>query len=103
MIAGSVTVNASTGAVTKSGAAEAVYDALVAESRTQRGGMKFTIAQKEGLACHANAVAAIIPYITANGKARITTSDAGLQRAPDPNDANADTQAPSANVDLALV
>lgn len=50
------------------------------------------------VARRANAYAsAIVPHITGNARTRIKTTDQFLQRTPDPNNANTDTQGPSAD------
>lgn len=79
------------GAVSKSGAAAAVFDSLVASTEAANPGIApLKYATKLGIADIANAVAAAVQHIKDNAQARITTSDSGLQRDPssgDPTDA----------------
>ena len=84
MIAGSVTVD-DDGNVVKSGAAEAVYDVLVADAALDFApdplpsgpdGAKIL----KGLARMANTIAALIPYIQANAQLKVFATDSGLQK-----------------------
>lgn len=62
------------------------------------------LAMLHGAADFANLLAPpIVDHIKANAEVTVTvsTSDGGLQRTPDPNDPNTNTQAPSANKVLA--
>lgn len=106
MIAGTVTV-ADDGTVTKSGAAEAYYDALVLALADLHG---FTapagtagVPYKRGLAASARATAALITYVLVNGHAKVATTDAALQRTPNPNTPDTDTQGPAADKFLVLI
>jgi hypothetical protein len=103
MTQGTCTV-AEDGTVTKSGAAGAVYDALLADflarkfpstgpdGKPTKSGMSIPagaagVQIKEGLAAQARAIAAIIPYITANAEVAVTIvhtspDGAGLQYVP---------------------
>jgi hypothetical protein len=54
----------------------------------------------QGWADQANMIAQLIPYITANGHAHVTSQSLGLT--PNPNDPNTAIQAPSSPVDIPL-
>lgn len=104
MTVGSVSINASTAAETKSGAAEAVYDALKATTPTASDAteVKLRAASRQALADIANASAALITYIIANAEAVIETGDSGLQRTPNPNNADTATQGPATEKSLSI-
>lgn len=107
MLAGSVEV-ATDGTVTKSGAAGEAYDSIVASLAA--GVPPFTLpnstagtAIKRQIAAQANAIATAVAHVLANGHAKIATTDAALQRTPNPNDPDAATQGPAADKFLVLV
>lgn len=81
MTQGNVTIDAD-GNPSGAGAAREVFDAL--DATMDYGTLTGTDLQtaKQRTADLANAVSAIIPHIVTNGKAKITTSDTGLQRIP---------------------
>lgn len=109
MSAGTVTVS-DDGSVTKSGMAEAIYDALLV--REQQNAVQFGVEipsgsdgakAKKAIGQMATAIAgALVNYMQANAKAVITTSTAGLQRTPNPNNANTATVAPATQQELAI-
>jgi hypothetical protein len=95
---GSVSV-ATDGTVTKSGAAEAVYDKLVADySGTIPSGAD-GVPHKQSFADIANGCAALVGYMTTNVEVVIGTSDSGLQRDPSSTDP---TLAPAAEKTLTI-
>lgn len=112
MTAGTVTV-ANDGAVTKTGMAEALYDAIFAAevAKANTNGVTFptgadSAAPKRAIASLVNALSsALVSYITTNAQAVIPTSagGAGLQRTPDPNDPSTATLAPATQKTLAIV
>ena len=81
MTEGSVSIDA-TGAATGTGAAKEVFDAL--DATIDYGTLTGTDLQgaKQRTADLCNAIAKIIPHITTNGEAIVSTSDTGLQRIP---------------------
>lgn len=105
--AGTVSVNNS-GVASGSGLAKAMYDGWknvlndhyddMGEDlpNSQIPYLKFRAKEFTGIA------AAIVNHIKNNAEVTvtITPSDAGLQRTPDPNDPNVDTQGPSDDVEL---
>ncbi|MEA3225140.1 MAG: hypothetical protein U9Q07_04255 [Planctomycetota bacterium] len=102
MTQGTVTIDA-TGSPSGSGAAREVFDAL--DVTMDYGTLTGTDLQtaKQRTADLANAVSAIIPHIVANGKAKVTGSDAGLQRIPAlPLVENDDCKAPSGTQYLSI-
>jgi hypothetical protein len=112
MTAGTVSV-ADDGDVTKSGMAEALYDALLASEQAKAivNGVDFPTGEDavpalRAVAGLANAQAtALVAYMQANAKAIIPTSagGAGLQRTPDPNDPSTATLAPAAEKELGIL
>jgi hypothetical protein len=104
MIQGTCTV-AADGTVTKTGGAQAVYDALVAnlpDGITIPAGAE-GVPIKKSLAKQALAVAALIPYITGAGAAKIAAAQGGLQLTPNPNNPDTATAGPGVDKFLALV
>lgn len=108
MLAGSVSVT-DAGVVTKSGMAEAIYDqmigiyALVTPPAVVPTGAQ-GVSMKRAQARFANAMAtAIVGYITSNAKARIAAGQGGLQKTPNPNNADTATVGPVAAQDIAIV
>lgn len=111
MTAGTVVV-ADDGGVTKSGMAEALYDAMLAAEQAKAivNGVDFptgedAVPSLRAIASLANALSsALVTYITANAQAVIPTTagGAGLQRTPDPNDPNTATLAPATQKTLAI-
>ncbi|MGK3981302.1 hypothetical protein WMF38_57425 [Sorangium sp. So ce118] len=107
---GSIAV-ASSGEVTKSGECEAVYDLLYAdaEAAAADAGASLpsgpaSVAFKKSLARMSTTIATYVyTALTVRAKAKITTADSGLQRTPNPNVANAATQAPNADKLLSIV
>lgn len=103
MTAGTVTV-ADSGSETKSGMAEAIYDALltIPQDPNLGGGAPISdVKGKRAQAALANAIAAaLVPYITANAQAKITTSNPALQRDPS---SSTNTLAPSSDKFIAIV
>lgn len=103
---GSAVVNADA-SVTKSGVVERAYDALGVlfdPSEQTFGGQVATLKQLRGNRATLATWVATFVYneltTYAEPSITITTSDSGLQRTPDPNDPNTDTQAPSADKTL---
>lgn len=95
------------GVVTKSGAAGEAYDSLVASLLAD---IAFTIPSgadgapiKRGLAMQARAIATAAAHVLANGQAKVATTDTGLQRTPDPNNAATATTGPASDKFLGLV
>ncbi|NUP13743.1 MAG: hypothetical protein HOW73_47510 [Polyangiaceae bacterium] len=113
MIAGSVTINPDTGAETKSDFAGRIYDALklsALATLTAVGGAeptdpKVKAAIRRGWADLANAMASSITFeIQNHTKARVGPLVAGLQKTPNPNNADTATAAHGGvNIDLPLV
>ena len=96
MTQGNVAIDA-TGAPSGSGAAREVFDAL--DATVDYGPLTGTELQtaRQRTANLANAISVIIPHITTNGKAKISGTDAGLQRIPAaPPLENDDCKAPAA-------
>lgn len=98
MIVGSVSV-ASDGTETKSGMAEAIYDALKVSTAAQIAPIPLQTGPEgaavlQGLAATATGIAALVTYIQDNAQLRVFGSDAGLQKTPNPNDPNTPTLAP---------
>ncbi len=120
MSQGDVSV-ADNGAVTKSGAAGAVYDALAArfaarvipslgpdgKPKSQTGAELLAspagVAIKRGMADQAVGIAALIPYITANGQTKIAAATGALQLLPTPVVAGAPTVGPGLDKFLPIV
>jgi hypothetical protein len=109
LTAGTVTVDSS-GVAVGSGAALSLYNLLNARATAQIASATYAqpaasvVAAKQGMANLANDLASwLVTEITTNAKAQITTSDTGLQRTPNPNNADTATQAPSATKLLAIV
>jgi len=112
MTAGTVTVS-DAGVVTKSGMAQAIFDARVTSVATAyaAAGVPFPptdpvqlVKVYKGLASDSTALAsAIVGYITANAKAQILTGDSGLQRTPNPNSAATATDGPAATKYISIV
>lgn len=108
MIAGSVSVS-NAGVVTKSGMAAAIYDQLIAIYSQVTPPIVVPngaagVPMKRGQALMANALAAaLVPYITTNAKARIAAGQGGLQKTPNPNNADAATVGPVAAQDIAII
>ena len=112
MTAGTVTVS-DAGVVTKSGMAQAIFDALVTQTISDyaAAGAPFPptdpvalVKVYRGLAKAANPLAsAIVSYITANAKGQILTGDSGLQRTPNPNNAATATDGPAATKYISIV
>jgi hypothetical protein len=109
MTVGSVSI-ADDGTETKSGFAGAYYDNLKALWTTKM--LTFgpiptdpviVVPALRSMAEAATSQAFIITYILANAKAEITTGDGGLQRTPNPNNADTATQAPLASKYLSIV
>lgn len=102
MTQGTVTIDA-TGNPSGIGAARAVFDAL--DATMDYGTLAATDLQtaKQRTADLANAVSEIIPHIATNAKAKVTTSDAGLQRIPPaPPLENDDCKAPGSTKYLSI-
>jgi len=102
MTEGSVTVDA-TGTASGSGAAKEVFDAL--DATIDYGTLTGTDLQgaRQRTADLANAIAKIIPHITTNGQAVVSTSSTGLQRIPaTPLNEDDDCKAPGAEKYLAI-
>lgn len=110
MTAGSVSIS-DAGVETKSGMAQAIYDArwaqyVIAEAAalgasvyTTLPTLAQTVSAKRAIASDSNALAAaIVTYITANAKAQISTSLGALQRA-----GGVDTTAPTATREIPIV
>lgn len=112
MTAGSVSVSQA-GVVTKSGMAEAIFDARIASAALDyaAAGVPFPptdpvqlVKVYKGLAKDSTAIAVgVVGYIVANAKAQILTSDSGLQRTPNPNTVDTATHGPSATKLLSIV
>ena len=104
MTAGSVSI-ADDGTPTKSGAAEAYYDAMLTQATADflTFGQAFPsgpegVTIKRALAKQANLMGSVlVTYLTANAQAKIRTTDANLQRTPNPNNPDTNTQGPSAD------
>lgn len=108
MTAGTVSIGAG-GSETKSGLAGEIYDAIVAQTIAISGPEAISGTpdelkrRREGLAAIANGVAsAIVTHITTNARAVVNTSDSGLQRTPNPNNADTNTAGPSAKKTLTI-
>lgn len=110
MTAGSVSI-AADGTETKSGAASDLYDLLKAQTTTDllEFGQAFptgsdSVTIKKALAKQSNLMATwMVTYLTTNAQAKITTAQSGLQRTPNPNNPDTNTQAPSADKFLVIV
>lgn len=110
MTAGAVVVGAN-GNVTKSGMAEALYDARLSASLaliTEYGGVapsgESLQRMKKGIAAAATADAgAMVAYLVANAKATILATDQALQRTPNPNNPATDTVGPAATRYIGIV
>ena len=89
---------ADNGAVTGTGLAKVMADALMASASPVGTG------RNAGLATWTNALAAaIVDHLVNNAQVTVTVtpSDAGLQRTPNPNDPNTPTTGPVSDVALA--
>lgn len=110
MTAGTVTIAANGTESANSGLSGAIYDKLkaTAQGKYLLAGESFPSGSKavpilSGLADLANDLGeAIVDYVTTNAEAVITTGDAGLQRTPNPNNANTATVAPSTEKTLGI-
>lgn len=102
--AGTVTIDGN-GNASGGGLSRAIYDQLVSTNiDPYSSGLDAStiVAAKQGLASYTNSLAAgVVPYFKDNGDVRIKSSDSGLQRTPNPNNPDTDTQGPSADVVLA--
>jgi hypothetical protein len=102
---GSVTVDPEDASATGTGLAFAIYDAMNGQF-TEIEGLPLVkkLSSREGMANFATALAAgLVPYLTANSEIEVTvhTTDAGLQRTPNPNNPDTDTQGPATDKTLA--
>jgi len=108
LVAGSVSVSAA-GVVSGSGAALRLYNKRVARAATVfPGGVLPTGAAgaklKQGIALFANADAEwMVEEMTGFGEAKITAGTGALQRTPNPNNADTDTQGPTVDKLLPIV
>jgi len=108
MIAGSVTVS-DAGVVTKSGMAEAIYDQMIGLYAIQVPPITVPngaagVPMKRSQANFANAMAtALTGYIQGNAVARVAAGQGGLQKTPNPNNANTATVGPVTAQDIAIV
>lgn len=103
MTAGTVTIDGS-GNPSGAGMARAIFDSWIATF--DFGGLSGATLQsaKQRIADLCNALAVgVVDHIVANAEVTVTvdSSDAGLQRTPNPNNPDTDTQGPSAPVVLA--
>lgn len=101
MTKGSVSVDGS-GNVSGTGFAKELYDDFAPKISGIPGGAAGASA-KQRIADLCNSIAKVIDHITAHAEVTVTvaTGDAGLQRTPNPNNANTDTVGPSGNKTLA--
>lgn len=108
MIAGTVSIS-DAGVVTKSGMAGAIYDQMIAIYAAVTPPIAVPngaagVPMKRAQAMFANAMAAaLVPYITTNAKAQIAIGQGGLQKTPNPNNADTATVGPVATQDIAIV
>lgn len=101
MTAGSVTV-ADNGSASGTGFAKAIYDELIKMPADFGDPAPMSVAGKRGQASFANRLAtALVGYMTANAEAKISTTDAGLQR--DNTGGNPATLAPVADKFIRIV
>jgi hypothetical protein len=108
MTLGSVTVNQSTGAVTKSGVVGRFFDQILAAAAVQFGGSFPTgptgIAFKNAIASQATVQGtALFNVLTLDASAKIADGTGGLQKTPNPNNANTSTLGPSGDKFLPIV
>ncbi len=99
---GEVNIDEETGDHTGDGMALALYEKQILLMDNILGTMSVEdqVNLKEGMADFCKALAeGIVPYLVSNTDVTvtITTSDSALQRTPDPNNPNTNTQGPSAN------
>lgn len=102
--AGTITIDGSGNPDAAGTMARAIYDAFIASIDLSFVPSYGQQATKQQLADLCNAIAAgVVAHIVANGEVtvQIAPGDAGLQRTPNPNDADTDTQGPSAAKTLA--
>lgn len=99
---GEVNIDEETGDHTGDGMALALYEKQIVlmDGIIDTMSVEDQVNLKEGLADFCKALAeGIVTYLVGNADVAvtITTSDTGLQRTPDPNSPNTNTQGPSAN------